>query len=143
MAILFCKSLILTGKDSLWSQAVDHVTRGTSMQLFSQNGSKETHYLINRAREFAMAGDHTAATEYLHKAVDLDPRHAEAYTMLGDCYECLGQRELAIEYYDQALNSDPFHADAWFNKGMCLRAIGRDTEATRYIQKSIELYCGL
>jgi|GEM_PF-463892 len=122
----------------------DHVTcGGIKMQLLSQNGSDKTKYLVTRAREFAMAGDHTAAIEYLNKAVDLETNHAEAYTMLGDCYECLGQRELAIEYYDQALGIDPFHADAWFNKGMCLRAIGRDTEATRYIEKSIELYCGL
>jgi tetratricopeptide (TPR) repeat protein len=116
---------------------------GRTMHRFNYNGvSDRANYLIKQAQEKAMAGDHQTAIEYLKSVISLDPRHAGALAMLGDCTDCLGEHEQAIAYYDQALRIDPYHADAWFNKGMSLKSVGRHTEATDCIGKSIELYCG-
>ena len=86
--------------------------------------------------------DHETAVNYLKEVVEREPQHAAAFTMLGDCHDCLGQYEQAIAYYSQALGIDPDHADAWFNKGMTLKVLGRTEEAVQCIEKSIELYCG-
>ena len=113
------------------------------MKTLSQNGfSNKANYLVRQAQELAMAGDHETAVNYLKEVVDMEPKHVAAFTMLGDCHDCLGQHELAIADYTQALGIDPYHADAWFNKGMSLKTLGRNEEAVQCIEKSIELYCG-
>jgi tetratricopeptide (TPR) repeat protein len=89
-----------------------------------------------------MAGDHAAAVNFLMKAIDRHPRYSEAYTMLGNCQDCLDKKEDAIASYNKALQIDPSHAEAWFNKGMILKKMGQTKEATQCIEKSIDLYCG-
>jgi Tfp pilus assembly protein PilF len=99
-------------------------------------------YLVKEAREKAMAGDHTTAVNYLKKAIEANPRYTEAYTLLANCQDCLGQNKEAIASYDKALQIDPGHADAWFNKGMVLKKTGQSKESMECIEKSIDLYCG-
>ncbi|KQC05267.1 MAG: hypothetical protein APR53_02395 [Methanoculleus sp. SDB] len=113
------------------------------MQKYGITGAAgKVNYLVRKAQEKAVAGDHKTAVEYLEKVIDTAPQHAEAYALMGDCYGCIGEHEQAIAYYDQALHIDPFHADAWFNKGTSLRMVGREEEAAQCIEKSIELYRG-
>jgi tetratricopeptide (TPR) repeat protein len=89
----------------------------------------------------AMTGDHTTAINYLKQAITANPHYAEAYTLLGNCQDCLGRNEEAVASYNQALALDPCHADAWFNKGMSLKKMGQTREASQCIEKSIDLYC--
>jgi len=103
---------------------------------------REAEYLVRQAQEKAMAGDHTSAENYLKKAIDKSPWYSEAYTLLGNCQDCLGRLEDAIASYDKALQIDAGHAEAWFNKGMSLKKLGRTKEANTCIEKSIDLYCG-
>jgi len=114
------------------------------MQKTIMNGnSDKAQYFVGIAREKAIAGDHAIAMEYLKKAIVTEPQQADAYSLMGDCYDCIGQHEQAIRFYDQALGVDPHYADAWFNKGVSLRNLGREKESARCIEKSIEIYCGL
>lgn len=107
-----------------------------------QSAVREAEYLVRVAQENAMAGDHALAVNYLKKAIDTNPRYAEAYTLMGNCLECLGKPEDAIVSYDKALQIDASFADAWFNKGMILKKMGQTGEAAQCIEKSIDLYCG-
>jgi tetratricopeptide (TPR) repeat protein len=107
-----------------------------------QNAEHEADYLIRRAQENAMVGDHSQAIDLLKKAIDKYPRYAEAYVLLGNCQDCLGKSEDALTSYDRALQIDAGHAEAWFNKGMILKKMGQTGEATKCIEKSIDLYCG-
>jgi Tfp pilus assembly protein PilF len=102
----------------------------------------EPDYLVRQAREKVMAGDHHTAVKYLKKAIEANPRYTEAYTLLGNCQDCLGQNEEAIASYNKALQIDPSQADAWFNKGMSLKKTGQTKESMQCIEKSIDLYCG-
>ena len=102
----------------------------------------EPDYLVRQAQEKAMAGDHITAVNYLKKAIEVNPRHTEAYTLLGNCQDCLDQNKEAIASYDKALQIDPGHADTWFNKGMVLKKTGQIKESVQCIEKSIDLYCG-
>ncbi len=89
-----------------------------------------------------MSGDHATAVNYLVKAIDAYPAYSEAYTLLGNCQDCLDRLDDAISSYDKALQIDPGHADAWFNKGMTLKKKGLKKEAAQCIEKSMSLYCG-
>jgi protein O-GlcNAc transferase len=102
----------------------------------------EPEYLVRQAQEMAMAGDHSTAENYLKKAIEANPSYTQAYTLLGNCQDCLDKKEDAIASYDKALQIDPNYADAWFNKGMILKKMGLNQEGTRCIEKSIDLYCG-
>jgi protein O-GlcNAc transferase len=106
------------------------------------NAQREAEYLIRRAQENAMVGDHSQAVGLLKKAIDKYPRYADAYVLLGNCQDCLEKPEDAIASYDRALQIDSGHAEAWFNKGMTLKKMGQTNEATKCIEKSIDLYCG-
>jgi tetratricopeptide (TPR) repeat protein len=113
------------------------------MKLNGMTGTlMEPDYLVRQAQEKAMAGDHITAVNYLKKAIEVNPRYTEAYTLLGNCQDCLGQNEEAIASYNKALQIDPGHADAWFNKGMVLKKTGQIKESVQCIEKSIDLYCG-
>lgn len=102
----------------------------------------EPEYLVRQAQEMAVAGDHTTAINYLIKAIEANPAYTLAYTLLGNCQDCLDKKEDALASYDKALQVDPGYADAWFNKGMILKKMGQNKEATKCIEKSIDLYCG-
>jgi tetratricopeptide (TPR) repeat protein len=113
------------------------------MELSGMNNEvSEAEYLVRHAQEKAMSGDHSSAVNYLKIAIEKYPLFAEAYTLLGDCQDCLNKREDAITSYDKALQIDPGYAEAWFNKGMVLKKMGQSKEATQCIEKSINLYCG-
>jgi Flp pilus assembly protein TadD len=112
------------------------------MKLNGIHGTfSEAEYLVRQARERAMSGKHATAINYLRQAITANPKYAEAYTLLGNCQDCLGRNEDAVASYDQALALDPCHADAWFNKGMSLKKMGQPKEASQCIEKSIDLYC--
>jgi tetratricopeptide (TPR) repeat protein len=112
------------------------------MKLDGIHGTfSEAEYLVRQAREMAMSGDHNSAINYLKKAITANPQYSEAYTLLGNCQDCLGQDEDAVASYNQALAIDPCHADAWFNKGISLKKMGQTKEASQCIEKSIDLYC--
>ena len=103
---------------------------------------QEAEYLVRRAQEYGMTGDHTSAIDYLKKAIEKYPRYAEAYTALGNCQECQDKLDDAITSYNKALQIDPTSADAWFNKGTTLQKKGQIEEARLCIAKSIDLYVG-
>jgi tetratricopeptide (TPR) repeat protein len=98
--------------------------------------------LYKQAQESAIRGDHDTAVSYLTKAIDKFPKYSEAYTMMGNCQECLEKNEDAIASYNKALEIDPSQADAWFNKGIVLKKMGRTKESAQCIEKSIDLYVG-
>lgn len=102
----------------------------------------EAEYLLRQAQEKAMTGDHTHAISTLLKAIEVYPRYADAWALLGNCQGCLDKSDDALESYTRAILLDPGHAEAWFNKGMLLKQKGRNTEATKCIEMSMDLYCG-
>ena len=113
------------------------------MELRGMHSSlMEAEYLVRQAQEYGMTGDHTSATEYLKKAIDMYPKYAEAYTALGNCQDCQDKLEDAIVSYNKALQIDPSSADAWFNKGISLKKKGQIEEARQCIATSIDLYIG-
>jgi predicted TPR repeat methyltransferase len=59
------------------------------------------------ARDLAAKGDLAAAAELLTQALELEPRYASAWFMLGELREKLGDPDGAIAAYEQARAADP------------------------------------
>ena len=114
------------------------------MEIATENpcNIRESNYLVRTAQEKAISGDHFTAVNYLKQAIEKYPRNGQAYTLLGNCQECLEKVDEAIKSYDTALEIDPENAETWFNKGMTLKKKGMINEATQCIEKCIDLFIG-
>lgn len=84
------------------------------------------------------------AMEEVRRAVELDPKSADAWLSRGVGYFYLpesfgGGAELALKDIDKALELDPSHADAWLWRGIVLRKLNRNAEARQALEKSLRL----
>jgi len=73
------------------------------------------------------------AIKHFEEAVKINPRYAEAYYNIGECYYYLKEYNKAIEAYEQAVKIEPLHASAYWGLGLCY------SEIKRY-QKSLDSY---
>jgi tetratricopeptide (TPR) repeat protein len=64
-----------------------------------------------------------------HRAVELDPTHADAHVNLGRLLQQGGSIEEAARHYREALHQAPSHATAAFNLGTVLEDQGHATDA--------------
>ena len=72
------------------------------------------------------------------KALDINPKLAEAQYSKGVALVNLGMFEDAIACYDNALDINPRYAEAWNNKGAALDSLGCSEDAILAFQKFIE-----
>jgi tetratricopeptide (TPR) repeat protein len=84
------------------------------------------------------------ASESVRKAIELDPKSADAYVSqaVGNYYlppSFGGGPELAVRDCRKAIQLNPKSAEAYLWLGLALRKTGRMTEARAAIQKSLEL----
>lgn len=84
------------------------------------------------------------AMEEVNRAVELDPKSADAWLSRGVGNYYLpesfgGGAELALKDIEKALQLDPSHADAWLWKGIVLRKLNRNGEARQAIERSLKL----
>jgi tetratricopeptide (TPR) repeat protein len=83
----------------------------------------------------AVAPDH--ARDAYRRALELDPRHADARLNIGRFLHEAGRLEAAEAHYRLALTASPRHATAAFNLGVCLEDQGRHAEALDAYHKVI------
>lgn len=79
------------------------------------------------------------AFEHARAAVDLDPQHPLAYSVLGWVQAWRGQGEAAIAAGRRAVALDPNNADAYLFLAMTLAMSNRGAEALRYIETGMRL----
>jgi len=84
--------------------------------------STEIQALYNAGRAEHRAGRLAAAEQQLLQVVEIDPRHADAWHLLGVVYYQSGRLPEAITRYRRALALTPRFAQGWFNLGLALKA---------------------
>jgi tetratricopeptide (TPR) repeat protein len=95
--------------------------------------------IILKGNEHYFKDEFKQAIECYDKALEIDPKNADAWNNKGGALGSLGKHEEAIEYYDKALKIDPKNAMAWTNKGWSLSNLGRYEEAIEYLDKALEI----
>jgi len=84
-------------------------------------------------------GKYQEAIECYDRAIEINPRYAEAWSNKGNALSGLGRHEEAIECYDRALGIDPRLAEAWYNKGVTLSGLGKYQDAIVCYDRALEI----
>ena len=84
-------------------------------------------------------GKYEEAIQAYDKAIEIDPRYADAWNNKGAVLENMGKYDEAIQACDKAIEINPQFADAWNNKGFALENMGRYDEAMQAYDKVIEI----
>ena len=79
------------------------------------------------------------AIEEFNKAIDLNPRNAEAWNGRGVAYRAKGELDRAIEDHSKAIDLNPDFAQAWNNRGIAYRDKGELKKAIEDHSKAIGL----
>lgn len=85
---------------------------------------------------------HAEAIPHLKNALTkplVDYTKSEVLSMIGNCYNELGQFEQSHAYHDQALEEDPNNYRAYVNKGVVYRLQGNYEHATQMYTIALEL----
>lgn len=110
----------------LFSSSIQTRNRANSMK-FNTDGRRE--YETGRFPE---------AVAFFEKALEVNPKDAEAYYNIGECY-ALGDNEKAIEAYKQAVKIDPKHSAAYWGLGLCYGEIKHYQESIDSYKQAIEI----
>jgi tetratricopeptide (TPR) repeat protein len=86
--------------------------------------------------------DFPAAEQSFSQLVALQPRHADAWCMLGVVTKDQQRYDEAIPHFSQALALDPALAEAHFNLGLALFELGRLPDASRSFASCAQLRRG-
>ncbi len=73
------------------------------------------------------------------RALELDPRAAQAHTNLGIIHRRRKEYDLAMESYRKAVEIDPGHAQAWSSMAVIELKRNRDAEALAFARKAATL----
>ena len=110
----------------------------------------DAYSYVRAGQEFLFQGDYDAAVGQLQKALDIDPRSADALCNLGIVLGRQGRYEEAMLYLVQAIEHQPDNKDAHLNLGNILslqrryqEAIAHHREAVRIDPASFEARLGL
>ena len=74
--------------------------------------------LLNQCIVLLEEGQHDLSIKYFNKAIDLNPRYAEASNNRGNAYANKGQYDKAISDYTKAIDLNPRFAEAYYNRGV-------------------------
>ena len=87
----------------------------------------------------SLLGRHAEACERYAKAVEANPRHANAYADWGGALGDLGRYADACEKCAKAVAISPRIAEAYSNWGIALALMGKRAEAEEKWSKAVEL----
>ncbi len=94
---------------------------------------------LNRARIYFSSDSLHAAEKYCHQALQLDPKLADALSLLGLVYERLGRRQSAEIAFQKALGVNAASAQVHLAYGNYLSRQGKWTQAIEHFRRAIVL----
>jgi len=95
--------------------------------------------MLDEGITLGRSGKYDEAIECFDKAIQINPKYAEAWYNKGTALDFLGKHNKAIECFKKALSIDPDYADAWHNKGIALGKLGKYNEAIECFDKAIKI----
>ncbi len=93
----------------------------------------------NKGISLYALGRNEEALHCFDRALEIDPRFAQAWSNKGISLAALGRNEEAPHCFDRALEIDPRFAQAWSNKGISLAALGCNEEALHCFDRALEI----
>jgi hypothetical protein len=93
----------------------------------------------NKAIEFYNKQQYKDAEVHFKKAIELNPKYAEAYANLGALYAKFKEYDKAIKLYQECIKIKPTYAGAYTNLGNALNKTKRHEEAVYFHKTAISL----
>ena len=93
---------------------------------------------LDLARGYLEQREFTRALDPLERALEIDPRSAEAHTLMAVVYQAQGEPDLAEDHYRQALRHEPRNAMALNNYGTFLYGQGRFEDALDPLRRLVQ-----
>ena len=107
-------------------------------ELIARNPAVEVLF-YNRGNGYAAKGQYTQAIADYAKAIELDPKRADAHHNIGLAHQKIGQTAQAIKNYTAALNLNPRYETALFNRGVARGQLGKFALAIEDFTTAIRL----
>ena len=120
--------------------AADLVDTGRDlMQELSRRGSSVRRVLSDLEIDPSTRGDLEARLTDLGKAIEVDPKHSQAYAVRAWTYRQMKQLDLAAKDLDSALKLEPVSVDASWAEGEIEEALGKNDKAVAAFKEGIAL----
>ena len=95
--------------------------------------------LLNQGVVLLEEGQYDRAIAYFNKAIEINPKYADAYNNRGNAYAKKGQYDKAIADYNKAIEINPRFAAAYNNRGNAYMGNGQYDKAISDYNKAIEI----
>jgi len=102
-------------------------------------GTAQPDELIETASATLDAGNARSALPLLQRAVELDPKHPQAWNHVGLAYMQLGQLDDAVSSFRKQIEIDPSSEHSWDYLGVALQQQRKYDDAAAAYRKQIEL----
>jgi tetratricopeptide (TPR) repeat protein len=89
----------------------------------------DEHMLVQEGIQSFQQGKYEKALDNFNKAIEADPKDAEAHFFKANALTLMGKKQEAITEYDKSIQIAPDVPQTYFNKGNALADLGRDKEA--------------
>ena len=118
LALLSAGPMVATGNAVLAADGISNTFTSAGIQAE-----------LTKARDNIERTDYWAAISTLNNAIAAQPRHADAYNLLGFSYRKIANFDLAERNYRRAIRLDPAHKGALEYMGELYLETGRHTQA--------------
>ena len=108
-------------------------------QTKTRPAKKDADYWFNKGALVSTYGNNTAAVQYFHKAIVLDPNFSRAYFSQGVSYGQLGQYQKAIAQINMAIQKEPQKSMYYYGRGRVYLLWGDKARAMADFKKAAEL----
>jgi tetratricopeptide (TPR) repeat protein len=92
----------------------------------------------NKGVSLDSLGRHAEALTCYERALEINPRYANAWSNKGGALDRLGRLAEALTCYDRAVEINPSFAEAWYKKGIALRYLGQHADVPTCFERVLE-----
>jgi tetratricopeptide (TPR) repeat protein len=122
----------------LEEQLKDLLGQATQGRNISGRGSADARTHLLKGTRLHRQKSYPEALDELNKAIDVDPRNAEAYYWRGRTRVSLGRLDQGVDDFKTAVNLKPDYSEAYDHLGWLAAKQGQVNEGIAYLTKSIE-----
>jgi tetratricopeptide (TPR) repeat protein len=94
---------------------------------------------LDKGAEFFQKSQYDLAIQELNRALEKNPRFANAYTLRGYCYGAKGGFDQAIADFTRALNINPMMEIAYTGRGVAYAGKGRSAQAIADFTQALQI----
>jgi tetratricopeptide (TPR) repeat protein len=122
---------------------VNQMAEHALWSIWLKSGSPEANHQVARGTQATNRRDFQHALKHFSKAIEIDPKFAEAYDQRALINFLLEHYQESITDYHKAIELMPCHFGAWAGIGHCYLHLGQLDRALHSYERALEINPGL